>query len=46
MTAAPGDDDAPNRRFASQAWLPFPPINPMLELKKTLLPIRINVIGN
>ncbi len=46
MAAAPANNYPLDWTFTYQASLPFTPVNPMLELEKTLFAVGIDVIGN
>jgi hypothetical protein len=46
MAAAAGDHDALDRSAANQARFTFAAIHPVLKLKRTLVAVGINIIGN
>jgi hypothetical protein len=47
IVAAPaGDNHAPDRRFTNQARFGFPAIDSVLQLKKTLFAVSVNIVRN
>jgi hypothetical protein len=46
MAAASGNDDSLNRRLTNQARLSFAAIDAVMQLKKTLCAIGVDVIGD
>jgi hypothetical protein len=46
VTAPAGDNHAPDRGFTNQARFAFPTIDSVLQLKKTLFAVSVDIVRN